>query len=163
MGKQWFVSIALGILLGCGGQEQKQAASIGVVEDLGGLTVTVPDGWVSEPPANSMRKAQYRLPGENGDAELVVTYFGLQGAGGVEANIARWRGQFNGSDGGSVKTRSVSGMNVTVLDQRMLAAIVENAKGAFYFKLVGPKATVTRWEASFDQFIDSIESSGGAA
>lgn len=184
MVKIWRIFMAMGILVGCGGAPEEKTAAVGVVEDLGGITVTVPGGWSSEPPSNSMRKAQYRLPGDAGDAELVVTYFGTAGAGGVEANIARWRGQFKDSDGGSVKTLSVSGMNVTVLDisgsfagmqrpmggggeaktgQRMLAAVVENAQGAFYFKLVGPKATVTQWQSSFDQFVNSIRVSGGKA
>jgi len=161
MGKKWFILIAMGIALGCGGQAEEKVAAIGVVEDLGGVKVTVPGGWSSEPPSNNMRKAQYRLPGDGGDAELVVTHFGAGGAGGVEANIARWRGQFKDSDGGSVKTRSVSGMNVTVLD--ISGSFVENATGAFYFKLVGPKITVTKWQPSFDQFINSITVSGGKA
>src|SRR6185369_2986306 len=46
----------------------------------GDLTFKAPDGWTSEPPSSSMRAAQYRLPGESGDANLVVYYFG-QGQG----------------------------------------------------------------------------------
>ncbi|MDP6039208.1 MAG: hypothetical protein QGG64_11715, partial [Candidatus Latescibacteria bacterium] len=89
MGKQLCIIIAMSILLGCGGESGQEVATVGKSEDLGGLTVSVPDGWVSEPPSNAMRKAQYRLPGDGGDAELVVTHFGASGAGGVEANIAR--------------------------------------------------------------------------
>lgn len=99
-----------------GGEAGQEVAKAEAVEDLGGITVSIPDGWDSEPPSNSMRKAQYRLSGDDGDAELVVTHFGMRGAGGVDANIARWKGQFADSDGGKIRKLTVSGMNVTVLD-----------------------------------------------
>jgi len=184
MYKKWILMFVVGLGLGCGGNggEKSVPASGGTTQDLGGVAVNVPTGWVTEPPSNAMRKAQYKLPGEKGDAELVVTYFGTGGAGGVEANIARWVGQFSESDGGTTKKLTVSEMPVTVVDirgtfvgmqrpmggtqtpqdgQRMLAAIVETPDGAFYFKLVGPDATVTKWEASFDQFVKQIKPSGG--
>ena len=175
MGIIIFVS---GLWLGCGGETQDAAPVVsGTEQDLGGITVSVPNGWESEEPANAMRRAQYKLPGDLGDAELIVNYFGTGGAGGTEANLNRWRGQFAESDGGETRTLTVSGMTVTVLDisgtfvgmqrpmgghstprsdQRMLAAIVESEDGAFYLKLVGPKDTVTSWSDSFDQFIQSV-------
>jgi hypothetical protein len=182
MGKQWCSIVVMSILLGCGGEAGQEVAKAEAVEDLGGITVSIPDGWDSEPPSNSMRKAQYRLSGDGGDAELVVTHFGMRGAGGVDVNIARWKGQFADSDGGKIRKLTVSGMNVTVLDisgtfkgmggpmtgvgtpvtgQRMLAAIVESPKGAFYLKLVGPVKTIGRWESTFDRFIGSVKASGG--
>ena len=60
-----------------------------------GVKFTVPQGWIDQKPSSSMRKAQFELPGEAGPAELVVYYFGLGGAGGREANVQRWLGQFS--------------------------------------------------------------------
>src|SRR5437867_10979552 len=40
------------------------------------LAWTVPAGWISEPPASSMRRAQYQVPGPAGDGECAVFYFG---------------------------------------------------------------------------------------
>ena len=60
----------------------------------GQLVWTVPDSWTSEPPANAMRRAQYRVPGPGGDAELVVFYFGPGEGGDPRANAERWAGQF---------------------------------------------------------------------
>jgi hypothetical protein len=57
--------------------------------------------------------------------------------------------------------RPMGGTQATKNGQRMLAAIVETSSGAFYFKLVGPDATVTKWEKSFDQFVKSMKPSGG--
>ena len=162
---------------GCGGEgEQKEQAGGGTGQALGDLTVTVPEGWVIETPSSQMRKAQYRLPGEGGDAELAVTYFGKQGAGPVVANIDRWKKQF-GHVSGNVMNLTVGGKKVTVLDisgtyaasmrpmgggdkpksnYRMLAAIVESPTGPYYFKLTGPKETVGKWAGSFDRFLKSV-------
>jgi hypothetical protein len=131
-----------------------------------------------------MRKAQFRLPGAegNGDATLVVYYFGAGGGGGVEANLERWAGQFEQPDGSdshaAMKSskRTVKGVSVTDValggtyvaetspgsgerlreeGWRMLASILEVPSGAHYVKLVGPAATVARWEASYKSFIDA--------
>ena len=59
-----------------------------------GLSWTTPEGWVEEEPTNAMRKAQYRIPGEAGDSELVVYYFGPGQGGDPMANCERWAGQF---------------------------------------------------------------------
>ena len=69
-----------------------------------GLRFEAPSTWISETPSSSMRLAQYRLPGLEGDpedAELAVFYFGGQG-GSVQANVDRWIGQFSNPDGSPV-------------------------------------------------------------
>jgi hypothetical protein len=129
-----------------------------------------------------MRKAQYRLPHAEKDAEdasLVVFFFGGQG-GTLEANIDRWAGQFEQPDGRAsadalkTSTRTVNGMTVHDVDLsgtyvaetapgsgehvrkegwRMLASILEAKSGPYYAKLVGPSATVARWEESFRSFV----------
>ena len=42
----------------------------------GDLTFKTPDGWTAEQPSSGMRVAQYKLPGDAGDASLVIFYFG---------------------------------------------------------------------------------------
>src|SRR5688572_60033 len=52
-----------------------------------------PSTWTSMPNANTMRKATYKIAkagGDAEDAELTVT----AAAGGVDANVTRWAGQF---------------------------------------------------------------------
>ncbi len=126
-----------------------------------GLTARVPATWVSQPPASSMRLAQFRVPGARAseDAELVVFYFGRGQGGSVEANIARWQSQFTSPDGQPVEPivqrLTVSGMPVTTVeltgsyargvgmgpqgaprpDQTLLVAIVETSKGNLTFQL----------------------------
>ncbi|MHC4108380.1 MAG: hypothetical protein ACYSTY_09885 [Planctomycetota bacterium] len=150
-----------------------------------GLGLTPPAGWVAEPPASSVRFAQYRLPGDGSsdDAQLVIYYFGPTGAGPVEGNINRWCRQFEQPDGrdsrGAAVTaeRTVNGLALTTIDlsgtyvaetspgsgervnkpdYRLLGAIIETDAGPYYVKLVGPAQTVARWQASYDAFILSL-------
>lgn len=151
------------------------------------LTFQAPAGWTPETPTSRMRRAQYRLPrvdGDPEDAEMVVFYFPGQG-GSVQQNIDRWVGMFAKADGtsaaGDAKTdkETVNGLNVTTVDvegvytnqsmgpmsgtsgpkpnYRMLAAIVETAGGPWFFKLTGPKQTVSKWKGSFDDFVKTIK------
>ncbi|MCZ6632606.1 MAG: hypothetical protein O7G87_04315 [bacterium] len=164
--------------LGCSGESGQEATSSGdgTPQDLGGLSVMVPQGWVIEKPASQMRKAQYRVSGAGGDAELVVTYFGTRGAGPVGANIKRWQGQF-GHVNGLVTEQTINGLKATILDvrgtysntmpmgggseskpnYRMLAAIVQSPSGPFYFKLTGPQATVGESTQLFDRYLKSLK------
>ena len=146
---------------------------------LGGIRAVIPQGWKSKAPSNSMRIAEFLLEGEAGDATLAVFQLG----GSVEANIKRWYSQFSQPDGGSTEERvrrwqkEVDGMTATLVDMggtyagmgamgrssdpvanyRMLAAIVEAPRGLFFFKLVGPDATLEHWAESFEKYVDSIE------
>jgi len=149
------------------------------------LVLTPQEGWVVEKPANSMRKAQYTLPraeGDGEDATLIVHYFGGQG-GSREVNLERWAGQFEQPDGSSSadkivsSTRTIAGLEVFDADVsgtyvaetapgsgvhlnkpgwRMLAAIVDTKEGPWYFKLVGPAATIAKWEASYKAFLEAL-------
>ena len=38
----------------------------------------------------------------------------------------------------------------------MLALIVASDAGPYYFKLVGPRATVTRWEEAYETLVATI-------
>ena len=160
------------------------AAAAATPASTGELRFAAQPGWVTETPTSSMRKAQFRLPGAEGsaDASLVVYYFGAGGGGGIEANLERWAGQFEQPDGSDSRAamksskRKVNGIDVTdvalggtyvaetspgsgerVREEgwRMLASILEAPAGAHYVKLVGPAATVARWEASYKSFIDA--------
>ncbi|MCY2958792.1 MAG: hypothetical protein NTY35_01405 [Planctomycetota bacterium] len=156
----------------------------------GSLQFTVPEGWIVQTPTSAMRKAQFQLPkaaNEPDDAQLILYYFGGEG-GSKDDNLKRWAGQFVQPDGRSsqevlvTSTRTVNGMNVTEAsitgtfdaemmpgqgdrtrreNWRMLAAIVETPTGPYYAKLMGPLPTVTRWEASFRQWVSSLHPSKG--
>jgi hypothetical protein len=142
------------------------------------------DGWVVETPTSAMRKAQFRLPRADkdaADASLVVYHFGAQ-AGTFQANLDRWCGQFVQPDGKpssevmKSSQRELHGITVHEVDLsgtyvaetapgsgehvhedgwRMLAAVFEAKDGPYYAKLVGPSATVAKWEPSFRVFVET--------
>jgi hypothetical protein len=149
------------------------------------LRFTAQDGWIEDSPQGAMRKAQYRLPGSDShsvDAHLVVYFFSGSG-GSLEANLERWASQFEQTDGSRSfdrmrrSQRSVAGMSVHEVDLegtyvaetfpgsgerenkpgwRMLASVIESDHGPYYAKLVGPRDTVARWEASYRRFISDV-------
>ncbi len=149
------------------------------------LRFTVPSEWREDPDRRTpLRFAQYRLPraaGDTEDAELAILV-GM--GGGVEANLERWRKQFAAADGAElpddavcVEKFAVGELRVTLLDvtgryrsdammlagqaatgdnYRMLAAIVETSGSPWYFKLVGPAATVGEHRDRFLELLHSL-------
>ena len=152
---------------------------------LAGLKFDAPAGWVSKPPASSMRIVEYALPKTGADAEdaaLAVYFFGGQG-GTVQANLDRWLGQMAQPDGKASKDVakttelvSKSGLKTTLLEVtgtyiaelspgspehfnkpgfRLRAAVIDTPDGPYFVKLTGPAATVTKWDDSFLGFLKS--------
>jgi hypothetical protein len=170
-----------------GGRTVEKTADGRVV--LGPVTGSLPKDWKDRPTSSGMRAAEWTIPGKAGEAELVVYYFGTGGAGSAEANLDRWLKQFEQPDGtpsadkAKIDKKKVAGMPVTLVevsgryvaavmpgasekhdkpDHMMLGAIVETSGGPYYFKLVGPQATVTAVKKDFHGFIDSMKPGGSA-
>lgn len=150
-----------------------------------GLTWTVPGGWTSVEPATPMRKAQYKIPGPGGDAEMIVYYFGPNEGGGAVPNAQRWAGQFTLPDG-------KRGTDVMKLDQvtvdklavvtvathgtyagdmatpgprpnyMLLGAIAQGPDANWFFKLTGPRRTVEAEHRNFNALVASLRSGGEA-
>ena len=155
---------------------------------LGPFTMEVPSGWVEQTPRSRMRRAQFALPRESGDSEdgeLTVFYFGMGQGGSTEANISRWIGQVSQPDGSSsrdkakIRQSKVSGFRMTEVyvsgtlkasnmpgvpqrpartGYQLLGAVLESSQGPWFFKLIGPEKTISRWTDSFRQFIASAKS-----
>jgi hypothetical protein len=151
-----------------------------------GIEFQAPDGWIQEVPSSTMRVAQYRILGVDGDqadSEMVVFHFG-GGGGSVQANLDRWVGQFTTVEGGPVSDqvriseREGQGVDITMVDvrgtyhesrglmmaettarpgYRMLAAVVEGTGGPWFFKLTGPENTVSQSEDRFRSLLDSLQ------
>jgi gluconolactonase len=133
------------------------------------ITLAVPADWKQQPPANRLRLAQFVIPPAGSDekpTEMVVSFFG-GGGGGVDANIERWVGQFEG-EGRTAKISKgtskqgpyylvdvsgtykmpigppIQGKFESVPDARMLGVILEvEGKGNYFLKMAGPAKTVT--------------------
>lgn len=148
------------------------------------ITWDAPEGWQSQEPSNSMRKAQYMVPPAAGDSdpgECVVFYFGAGQGGPPRMNAERWAGQFKDESGNPpeavITESSESGravMRVTVegtyapspmmagppqppkAGYRLLGAIVEGPESNWFFKCTGPAATMEANEEAFDAMIASV-------
>jgi hypothetical protein len=126
-----------------------------------------------------------RAGADTEDGEAVLFFFGKGQGGSADDNLARWRAQVTNPDGspskdkGTVTIKTVKGLKVTALDlsgtykpmpaagqagpatpkpgYRLLAAMIEGEGGPWFFRLVGPEATVTASKAGFDAMLDSVE------
>lgn len=149
------------------------------------LTWTSPESWTAEAPSSSMRRAQYRVPGEAGDAECVVFYFGPGEGGDAMANALRWADQFTQPDGRSsrelLQTSEIDVDGISVLmtevtgtysggmpmmgqpaqvlpDHMLLGAVAAGPDANWFFKLTGPQATVEVEREAFEAMIRSLKS-----
>ncbi len=149
---------------------------------LGPFAFALPKGWSEEPVSSSMRAAAFKV---GADAELIIFYFGKDGAGSIDDNLARWVGQFSSADGkpttldtAKVLKVKVAGQDATTLsvnghlhamampgasdaidkaDQAMLGMIVASPNGPYYWKLVGPKATIEANAAAWKAVLDGLK------
>jgi hypothetical protein len=152
--------------------------ALGPEVKLGPVTLTAPDSWVRSQPRSLIVLAEFSLPraeGEPADGRLTVTEVG----GSVEANVDRWREQFEGKpQQESVKEAEIAGVKValvdlsgTYLDQhmglgpaephsgyRMLGAIFTVGGQQFVIKGYGPEKTLAEHSEEFQAFIRSMKS-----
>lgn len=153
-----------------------------VVVNLLGYHARVPRGWESRAPSSTSRLAQFILAGSDSAnaAEVVVYFFGPAQGGNVEANLARWRGQFSMPDGSPVSekvTRDSSGaFPITIAEfrgtyrrgigtgmadsvrtgQALVAAIAETPRGTMFIQLFGAASRVAREREPFVQFVKAL-------
>jgi hypothetical protein len=97
--------------------------------------------------------------------------------GGVDENIERWVGQFDGSPNYARRVLTVHGMKVTRVEitgtflapdsemqsqgkrpnWKLLGAIAEGPQGAVFFKFTGPAGVIDGASKAFDGLLASLE------
>lgn len=150
----------------------------------GALTITSPAGWKSVEPANRIIEHELAVPAPDGKADDAARLTVMAAGGSVEANVARWVGQFQGTEGGAdraaAKTEKieVNGMPTTIVDlagtyvdspqgpfgpkverpeHRLVGAIVETkGEGVYFFKLIGPEKTVAAGAEKFREMVGTL-------
>ena len=151
-----------------------------------GLRFGVPSAWARVPAPSDVRAAQWRIPRAGSDAEdgeLVLFHFGKGKGGSAEENLERWYGQFTEPDGRPAKDaavvtiRTVRGLRVTEVDlpgtytgagmggpppgpkpgSRLLGAVIEGGDGPWFFRAIGPDATVAAARADFEALLASVD------
>jgi hypothetical protein len=135
---------------------------------------SVPSGWRTLPNPSSMRIATYAVPRYAGDpeeADVSVTRAG----GDVSSNVERWAQQFEGAGEPKLRSQTVHGLEVTVVEIEgayasamhpetprpgwaLLGAIVKTRGQPYFFKMTGPAATVRAARAGFSSLIESLRS-----
>jgi hypothetical protein len=150
---------------------------------LTGLTFIAPKEWAAVPiaPGPFAAKAAFRIPGTEADEQCMVRithYPSMKGKDGM--NIDRWASQFRGTDGkpltqksGIITKRDIadgkirltmaqfdgsmaSGMSGTGSlrpDQRLVAAIVDHARGPHFVKITGRVAAMKKASESINAFL----------
>ena len=143
-----------------------------------GLKWKAPAGWREGGP-RAMRLATYFVGGPEPETtgECAVFHFGPGMGGGVDDNLERWVGQFDGSPNYARRVLTVRGMKVTRVeiagtflapdsemqsqgkrpDWRLLGAIAEGPQGAVFFKFTGPAGVIDKATKDFDAMLASLE------
>ncbi len=143
------------------------------------LVWKTPARWQTAPNPSSMRLATFRIPraaGDEEDGDVSV----MQAGGSVEANVARWKGQFDSDAQKAAKTemKKFGGLEVTVVEiagamvgsampgmgeqapkasWMLLAAIVEvPGTDPYFFKATGPKATIGAARGELDALLATL-------
>lgn len=139
---------------------------------VGVFSFVVPEGWAKVTPSSQMRNAQLEIA--RGPDKAEVTFFHFGGGSGTPAdNVARWFGQFAGSEANrKSETVQIGGTKITFATAEgtfssgmpggpstpmsgyaLCGAILEHAGGDVYVKLTGPAPIVKSAADAFRKMI----------
>jgi hypothetical protein len=143
------------------------------------FTFKRPAKWEGVETTSSMRKAQFKVndAAKKSSAEVVFFHFGPGDGGGVQANVKRWFGQFQGTPeqiGAKSEEKTIGKHKVTFVqaegtymsgmpggsatpqpNSALRGAIMESDQGAVFVKMTGPAALVKSSEDDFRKMIES--------
>ena len=143
------------------------------------FTFTRPGNWEWVESASPMRKAELKVVDEKTKtkAEVVFYHFGQGPAGGTQANVDRWFGQFveprdkiNAkteestvgkhkvtyvSAEGTYKSGMPGGPQTPMPNYALLGAIIEASEGSVFVKMTGPKELSKSVTPDFKKMVES--------
>jgi len=142
-----------------------------------GVTFSLPEGWKSAPPANSMRLAEAVVPDAAGDPAKACSVVFSTAGGGIQPNIDRWAGQIRDSAGNpatpKIDSRTVAGLKVTTVemsgsyagmgesaprpDWAVRGAIFETREGLLFIKMTGPGPAMAAAAPAFAALVDGAK------
>lgn len=122
-----------------------------------------------------MRTAEYEVPDDTGNAPAVcsVFYFGHGRAGTMDANLERWRAQFEAIEYADKAARDVGGLELTVMeiggdfspttsasdeiaDALLLGAAISGPQGPVFVKCVGRRSVLEPARTEFVALLASF-------
>lgn len=137
-----------------------------------------PTHWEWVESASPMRKAELKVVDEKtkAKAEVVFYHFGPGSAGGTQANVDRWLGQFAEprdkinaktedvtagqhkvtyvSAEGTYKSGMPGGPQTPMPNYALLGAIIEASEGSVFVKMTGPKELIKSATADFKKMVE---------
>jgi hypothetical protein len=137
------------------------------------LRYTVPDGWKELPVQGGFRVASFEIVAGGQRADVSVSP--LSGtAGGLLANINRWRDQIGlpAIDEAQLRQQlrsiEVAGVAARYIElvgpdsagssrQAILGAILERGEQTWFFKMTGPADLIGQQTAAFESFVRSVQ------
>lgn len=136
-----------------------------------GLEFDVPDSWQAatlSPMQMGILAAKFTA-GESEDVTITLS----RSAGGLQANLDRWRGQVTLSEAEQLETLSIAGTESTLIkltgqyspgmgrpdlpDGCLLGVIIPQPQQDYFIKATGPAASVNSIEDAFRDFVLSAE------
>jgi len=174
-----FYMVRFVLLLGLGASPFLFAEGLKV--KVSAQTFTAPEKWKSEKTSSSMRAAQFKISGKEGQepAECVFFYFGPGAAGGAKANLDRWANQFAKepkpvfkveqpkpeaggvqvvylfAEGTFMSGPPFGGAKVPKKNYGMAAAVLGVKPGYIFVKMTGPKEIVEKARPAFKKMVES--------
>jgi hypothetical protein len=148
----------------------------------GKLQMTAPSTWETVPKKSNMLDYEFRAPKEAKEDAARITI--MMSGGGVDANVDRWIGQFEGATkkDAKIEKKDIAGSTVHIVDisgtykdsmgggpfapgpvkkrenHRMLGAIIETKDaGTVFVKMTGDQAIVEQLADDFKKSIDGLK------
>jgi hypothetical protein len=158
-----------------GGAAESGSNPVAEVVELDAINFTPSAGWARKPAGSTFVVAEFSLPraeGDDADGRLTISTAG----GSVEANIDRWKGQFQPQPKSmSQEDIDIAGLKATIVDlsgdfndqrgpfapgelrpgYRMIAAVIPVGGQLHFIKATGPQKTIASHAAAIQQFIRS--------
>lgn len=148
---------------------------------VGAFTFIRPDNWKWIVPSSAMRKAQLEVLGTNQQkAEVTFFHFGRGQGGGIQANIDRWFGQFQGGPtsknevtagrtkifyvraSGTFSSGMPGGPTTPMPNYALLGAILaDDESGDVFVKMTGPATIVESASAYFTEMMNQAAATRG--
>lgn len=144
-----------------------------------GTACAVPADWKLQKSTSTMRLATWRMSTKNAHADVIVYWFGRNGAGDLMANLDRWKKQIKTEVEPKPKKIAISkGITAHLIDargtyvapvrpgspernnkpkSRLLAAVVETPGGPLYVKAVGAAAVLDAHDKAFMAWLKSFK------
>jgi hypothetical protein len=137
----------------------------------------LPDGWTRLTKSVELSVASFQVG--NGDKPIIVTVSRFPGkAGGLDANITRWRGKVGlepldeNQAAKDILWLKVDGEKTPYVDlanpkkadaDRILGVVAERGPVTWFFKMQGAPDKVGQQKAAFEAFVESIKFGGTGA